>query len=156
MAKTATPQALIYLEDLVPGQKFVSRGHMVTADDIKAFASLYDPQVFHLDEEGAKATFFGGLAASGWHTAAISMRLLVDSMPFAGGVIGAGGQLTWPKPTRPGDTLHIETEVLEVTPSKSRPDRGTALVRNTTRNQNGESVQVFTVTVLAFKKPVAG
>ena len=112
-----------------------------TADQIKAFAARFDPQPFHLDEEAAEGSFFQGLAASGWHTAAITMSLLVKSgMPIAGGLIGAGGEIAWPRPTRPGDVLQVESEVLAVTPSRSRPERGMITVSSETKNQNGEVV----------------
>jgi acyl dehydratase len=135
----------LYLDDLSAGQRFVSGSHVVNAAEIKAYARQFDPQPFHLDEESAKGTFFGELVASGWHTASMTMRLLVDGgLPLAGGIIGAGGDVTWPAPTRPGDTLTVVSEILEVTPSRSRPDRGIAKVRSETRNQRGEAVQVMT------------
>lgn len=137
--------APFYLDDLVVGQRFTSDSHVVTESEIKAFAAQFDPQPFHLDNEAAKATLFGGLAASGWHTAAISMELLVKSgLPLAGGIIGTGGELNWLKPVRPGDALTVTSEVLEITPSSSRPDRGSIRVRIETRNQDGEVVQTFT------------
>jgi acyl dehydratase len=137
-------QAAVFLEDLQVGQRFGSGSHRIDEDQIRAFAQQFDPQPFHLDAEAAKATLFEGLVASGWHTAAISMRLLVESgLPIAGGIIGAGGEITWPNPTRPGDVLQVESEVLELRPSRSRPDRGTATVRSQTRNQRGEVVQVL-------------
>src|SRR4029453_16500716 len=105
---------LLYLEDLSPGQRFESRGHVLDAEQIKRFASEFDPQPFHTDEEAAKDSFFGSLAASGWHTAAITMRLLTESVPIAGGLIGAKTEVTWPRPTWPGDTLHVESEILSV------------------------------------------
>ncbi|HTJ65128.1 MAG TPA: MaoC family dehydratase [Alphaproteobacteria bacterium] len=146
----------LYLEDLTPGQVFTSKSVTVTEAEIKAFAGQYDPQPFHLDDEAAKKTLFGGLAASGWHTAALTMRLLVDgATPIAGGIIGGGGELSWPRPTRPGDTLHVEVEVLEVTPSRTKPDRGMAVMRNRTLNQNGEEVQVFTVKMVVPRRLVA-
>jgi acyl dehydratase len=146
----------LYLEDLTPGQTFVSRSVTVTEAEIKAFAGQYDPQPFHLDDAAAKKTFFGGLAASGWHTAALTMRLLVEGgTPIAGGIIGGGGELAWPRPTRPGDMLHVEAEVLEVTPSRSKPDRGMVLMRNRTLNQNGEEVQVFTAKLVVPRRLVA-
>ena len=120
---------------------------------IKGFATQFDPQPFHLDHEAAKSTLFGGLAASGWHTAAVTMRLLVDGgLPLAGGIIGASGDLSWPKPTRPGDVLHVESEVISVTPSRSKPDRGMAVVRIETRNQKGDVLQVFTVNVVVSRR----
>jgi len=99
---------LLYLDDLRVGQRFISGTHLIDEAQIKAFARQFDPQPFHLDAEAAKETLFAGLAASGWHTAAISMRLVVKSVPIRGGIVGAGGELTWPTPTRPGATLHVE------------------------------------------------
>ena len=117
-----------YLDELHVGQRFVSGTHVVDASQITAFAAQFDPQPFHLDEQAAVGTVFAGLAASGWHTAAITMRLNVESgPPLAGGFVGAGGELSWPAPTRPGDVLHVESEVVEVTPSRSRPDRGASV-----------------------------
>jgi acyl dehydratase len=140
---TASQGESLTLDDLAVGQTFRSETYKIDAEQIKAFASEFDPQTFHLDSEAAEKTFFGGLAASGWHTAALTMRLLVASMPILGGLVGAGGEITWPRPTRPGDTLHVETEVLEIKPSRSRPDRGMVTVRSTTFNQDGESVQIL-------------
>lgn len=134
---------VLYLEDLVPGQTFESGSHTLTAAEIKEFAARFDPQYFHLDEEAAKASLFGGLAASGWNVAAVTMRLMVESSPIAGGLIGAGAEIAWPRPTRPGDTLRVVTEVIEVTPSRSRPERGMALVRSNTLNQRDEVVQTM-------------
>ena len=137
----------IFLDDLAPGRRFEAGPVEVTVEEIKRFAGEYDPQPFHLDEGPAAAhPIFQGLAASGWHTAAITMKLVVQAMGgFGWGVIGAQGELQWPRPTRPGDRLSLLAEVLEVTPSKSKPDRGMALMRIATRNQRGEEVQVFTV-----------
>lgn len=144
----------LYLEDLTPGRRFTAGPIAVTEAEIIAFASAYDPQPCHTDPVTAKDTFFGGLAASGWHTAALSMRLVVQAMGnLAGGVIGGGGDLQWPRPTRPGDQLSIEIEVLEATPSRSRPDRGSALMRNRTLNQAGEEVQIFTVRIVVPRRP---
>ncbi len=146
----------LYFEDLSVGQRFSSRTHTITADEIKAFAARYDPQPFHLDEDAARHTLFKGLAASGWHTAALSMSLIVEALPIAGGAIGAGGELLWPRPTRPGDTLRVEIEVLELRPSASRPDRGTAIMCNTTLNQHGEAVQTFTVKMPLLRRSDRG
>ncbi|MBN8942188.1 MAG: MaoC family dehydratase [Rhizobiales bacterium] len=144
----------LYLEDLQVGQTFTSGSLTVDEAAIKAFAGQFDPQPFHLDDEAAKATFFGGLAASGWHTAALTMRLLVDGgAPIAGGIIGGGGEIIWPRPTRPGDVLTVVSEVLEVSPSRSKPDRGMVTMRNETRNQRGEPVQIFTVKMVVPKRP---
>jgi len=147
----------LYLEDIFVGQRFVTGTHALTADAIKAFGRDYDPQSFHTDEEAAKDSFFCGLAASGWHTAAITMRLQIDSgPPIAGGMIGAGGEIAWPKPTRPGDVLHVESEITEVTPSKSRPERGFATLKSETKNQNGDVLQRLTVKLLVWRRPEYG
>jgi acyl dehydratase len=143
----------LFLEDLVVGQRFVSATFTVSADEIVEFAARYDPQPFHLDHDDATDSLFGGLAASGWHTAAMTMRKVVESVPMAGGIIGSGGELTWPRPTRPGDVLHVETEVLEVTPSRSRPERGMVVVRCTTLNQAGEAVQTFMPKLVVPRRP---
>jgi acyl dehydratase len=112
----------LYLEDFQVGQRFQSGTASVDEEQIRTFAQQFDPQPFHLDAAAGKASFFGGLVASGWHTAAITMRLLVESgLPIAGGIIGAGGEITWPNPVRPGALLHVESEILEVRPSRSRP-----------------------------------
>jgi acyl dehydratase len=147
-------KGMLYLEDLHVGQRFASGSQAIDAEQIKAFAQQFDPQPFHLDAEAAKDTLFGGLVASGWHTAAISMRLLVESgLPIAGGLIGAGGEITWPKPTRPGDVLHVESEVLDLKPSRSRADRGIATIRTETRNQHGETVQVLVAKLVVPRAP---
>jgi acyl dehydratase len=147
---------LLYLEDLAPGQRFTSGERLVDGEEIKAFARQFDPQPFHLDEAAAQNAMFGGLAASGWHTASITMRLLVDGgAPIAGGVIGAGCDLAWPRPTRPGDTLHVESEILEIKPSKSRPDRGFVTVRSETLNQRGEAVQVMLAKLVVSRRAVS-
>jgi acyl dehydratase len=144
----------LYLEDLQVGQRFTSGTFVIEEDKIKAFAAEFDPQPFHLDEAAARSSRFQGLAASGWHTAAVTMRLLVDGgFPLAGGIIGLGGELAWPRPTRPGDTLQVESEILEITPSRSKPDQAVVTVRNTTFNQNREPVQIFTTKILAFRRP---
>jgi acyl dehydratase len=146
--------AELYLEDFAVGQRFVSGTRAVTADEIKSFAASFDPQPFHTDEAAAEKTFFQGLAASGWHTAAITMSLLVKSgMPIAGGLIGAGGEIAWPRPVRPGDVLRAESEILAVTPSRSRPERGMITVKTVTRNQHGEDVQILTSKMLVWRKP---
>ena len=146
--------AELYLEDFTVGRRFTSTEHVLDADQIKAFARQFDPQPFHLDEAAAQTSFFHGLAASGWHTAAITMSLLVKSgMPIAGGLIGAGGELEWPRPVRPGDTLTVESEIVAVKPSRSRPERGMITVKSETRNQHGEIVQILTSKMLVWKKP---
>jgi acyl dehydratase len=133
-----------FLEDFAPGQKFGSGRLRVDAERVKRFAAEFDPQPFHMDEDAARGSLFGGLAASGWHTASLTMRLLVESeLKPAGGIIGAGfDEFRWPRPVRPGDELHLEIEVLEVRPSKSRPEQGMVKIRTTTLNQKNEPVQV--------------
>jgi len=136
---------LRYLEDFAVGQAYGSGRMLVDAERIKSFAAEFDPQPFHTDEATAQASFFRGLAASGWHTAAMTMRLLVDGeLKPAGGIVGAGfDEFRWPKPVRPGDELRLRCEILEVRPSKSRPTQGLIKVRTTTLNQNDEAVQVL-------------
>lgn len=145
MSATEAPTDVSYLDDLAAGQRFVGSTRLqVDAERIKSFAAEFDPQPFHLDDEAARSTLFRGLAASGWHTAALTMRLLVDNkFQLAGGIIGAGfDELRWPLPVRPGDTLRVECEVLEVRPSKSRPEQGLVKLRTTTFNQNDQPVQI--------------
>jgi acyl dehydratase len=142
----------LYLEDLHVGQRFTSGSYYVDEDRMKAFAAEFDPQPFHVDEAAAKKSIFRGLAASGWHTAAATMRLLVTGgLQFDNGIVGLGGEVSWPKPTRPGDTLRVESEILEIIPSRSKPDRGVVIVRSVTLNQNGEQVQLLTAKLLVFK-----
>jgi len=137
--------APLYFDDLRVGDRFSSGEHALDEAQIKAFAAQFDPQPFHLDSEAAKDSIFGGLAASGWHTAAVTMKLMVSSgLQIAGGMVGAGGELQWPRPTRPSDVLHVEMEVLGLRPSSSRPDRGMATLRSETKNQHGEVLQVLT------------
>lgn len=144
-----------FLDDLHVGQRFTSGRYRVDADEIKRFAREFDPQPFHLEEEAGAHSVFGGLAASGWHTAAITMRLLVTSgLPLAGGLIGAGVELSWPQPTRPDDVLHVESEILSVTPSRSRPDRGMVAVRSETKNQRGEVRQVMVAKMVVPRRIV--
>ena len=146
--------AELYLEDFAVGQRFTSATHAMDVEQIKTFAAQFDPQPFHTDEAAAEASFFHGLAASGWHTAAITMSLLVKSgMPIAGGLIGAGCELAWPRPTRPGDVLQVESEVLAVTPSRSRPERGMITLKSETKNRKGEVVQVLTSKMLVWRRP---
>ena len=146
-----------YLEDYAVGQTFTSGRMRVDKERIKAFAAEFDPQPFHLDEALAAGTIFRGLAASGWHTAALTMRLLVDGeLKPAGGIVGTGfDEFRWPRPVRHGDELHVESEILEVRPSKSRPDQGLIKVRTTTLNQNNEAVQVQVGNLLVPRKAPA-
>ena len=145
----------IYLDDMQPGQIFGSGTLTVDAEMIRRFAAEYDPQPFHLDDAAAQGTLFRGLAASGWHTAALTMRLMVDGgLPIAGGIIGAGmDELRWPAPVRPGDPLTLRIEVLDVRPSQSRPDRGMAKVRTTTLNARGDIVQLLVANLVVPRRP---
>jgi acyl dehydratase len=143
----------LYLEDLHVGQRFLSEPHRLDAEQIKQFAAEFDPQPFHLDEEAAETSLFGGLAASGWHTAALTMRMLVESVPLADGLVGAEVQLAWPKPTRPGMTLHVVSEVVDIVPSRSKPHMAMVTMRNETRNEDGDVLQLFTVKMPVFKRP---
>ena len=143
-----------FFEDFAVGQRYRSSSRQITLDETTRFASEFDPQPFHLDEAAAAETMFGGLAASGWHTAALTMKLLVGSeFSPAGGIIGMGfDELRWPRPVRPGDELHTDVEVLEVRTSKSNASRGLVKIRTTTLNQQGEAVQVSVGTVLVPRR----
>ena len=147
----------LYLEDFAAGQRYGSGKLRVDAAAIKAFAAGFDPQPFHLDEEAARTSFFAGLSASGWHTAALTMRLLVESgLRPAGGIIGTRAEeLKWPRAVRPGDELEVEAEVLEVRPSRSRPGQGYVKCRATTLNQRREPVQVLVMNLLVPARPMA-
>lgn len=149
---SGAPQAL-YLEDLKVGQRFTSGVYHMDENRMKAFAAEFDPQPFHLDEAAAQNSLFRGLAASGWHTAAATMRLVVTGgLPLAGGIIGLGGEITWSKPTRAGDTLRVESEILEILPSRSKPNQGLVKVRCATLNQHGEEVQVLIAKLLVLRR----
>ena len=144
----------LYLDDLHVGQRFTSGSYLMEVVRIQEFAAEFDPQPFHLDEAAAESSVFRGLAASGWHTAAVAMRLLVaGGLPFANGIVGLGGEIAWPKPTRPGDTLQVESEIIEITPSRSKPQQGIVTVRSTMFNQDREAVYLLTVKLLVFRRP---
>jgi acyl dehydratase len=147
--------ARLYLEDFAVGQKYGTQRLRVDAEAIKAFAAAFDPQPFHLDDDAARASFFQGLSASGWHTAAITMRLLVEGdLRPAGGVIGVWAEeMKWPRAVRPGDELEVQAEVLAVRPSQSRPGQGFVKVRSTTLNQHREAVQVLVINLLVQSRP---
>jgi acyl dehydratase len=145
----------LWLDDFAEGMTFRSGTYEVTTAEVKEFASRFDPQLFHLDEEQAVGTLFGGLAASGWHTAAMTMRLFVAAFPIATGIIGSDMTLKWPTPTRPGDVLHLEITVDSVTWSASRPDRGTVVVSYETLNQNAEVRQRATGRIVAWRRPTS-
>jgi acyl dehydratase len=144
-----------YLEDLAVGQKFTSAQRLrIDKERAFAFAAEFDPQPFHLDETVARNSIFGELTASGWHTAAVTMRLLVDTdLRPAGGFVGAGlDECRWPRPVRPGDELRVECEVLEIRPSKSRPTIGLIKLRTTTLNQDDEAVLTYVVTMAVQRR----
>jgi acyl dehydratase len=143
----------LYLDDLAVGDVFASGTHAMDTAQIHAFASQFDPQPFHLDADAAKDTLFQGLAASGWHTAAVTMRLLVASLPLAQGVVGAGVEVSWPQPTRPDDVLTVMSTILAITPSRSKPDRGIVMVESLTTNQRGDVLQKLTSRIVVFKAP---
>jgi acyl dehydratase len=142
--------AVLGLQDLRVGLRIRSAGHTIDQKQILAFATQFDPQPFHLDLDAARQTVFGGLAASGWHTAALTMRLNVEGgLPIAGGIIGLGGDIAWPHPVRPGDLLRVENEITHLAPSQSRPGHGVVTVRSETLNDRGEVVQLCTMKILA-------
>ncbi len=145
-----------YFEDLQVGQTFVSGRHTVDAESIIRFAREFDPQPFHVDPAAARDSFFGQLVASGWHTGAITMRLLVaGELQLVGGMIGGGGELVWPRPVFANDTLQVHSEVVDMRPSRSHPERGTVLLRSETRNQHGEPVQILTARLVVPRRAVS-
>jgi acyl dehydratase len=150
--ETAVEKA--YLEDLAPGQVFTSQARVVVETDaIKRFAGEFDPQPWHLNETVAPSTFFKELVASGWHTTALTMQLIIQTLPLSGGIIGSGvDELRWPRPVRPGDTLRLHCEIIDVQESKLRPSRGTVRVRMTTLNQDDQPVQTMIANLLAFRR----
>ncbi len=150
---TPGERPLLYLDDLSVGQRFGGGEHALHEEAITAFAAEFDPQPFHLDHAAAAGTLFDRLVASGWHTAAVTMRLQVEHIPIAGGLVGASAAVEWPRPTLPGDVLHIDAEILEVRPSRSRPDRGLVRLVTETSNQRGEVVQVVTATIVVPRRP---
>ena len=144
---------MLYLEDIQIGDRFISRDYLMTLEEIKQFAQAYDPQVFHTDEEQAQShPIFQGIAASGWHTSAITMRLWTECFPVAYGLIGSESNLRWPRPTRPGDILHVEVEIVAITASKSKNDRAMVSYVTHTLNQKQEPVLISTTKILVFKK----
>jgi acyl dehydratase len=145
----------LYFEDLAVGHRFETGKVAVEAGAIKAFAAEFDPQPFHQDEDAARSSLFGGLVASGWHTAALSMRLLVGGeLQIVGGLIGLGvDELRWPRAVHPGDVLRVVSEVVDLRPSKSRPERGIVRVRNTTLNQDDQPVMIQVVNMLVPRRP---
>ncbi|CAK7076498.1 MaoC family dehydratase [Pseudomonas sp. S 311-6] len=148
-----TKQNKIYLEDIEIGTEFRSAEHALDVAQVIGFAQQFDPQVFHLDEDAARQTFFQGLAASGWHTAAITMKLLVQSIPVGNGLIGAGVEVAWPQPTRPNDVLRVVSTVKQIQPSRSKPDRAIVIMECLTLNQRDEVCQRMTVKTLVMRRP---
>lgn len=146
-------QPQMYLDDLAVGMEFHSATHALDAGQIVAFARQFDPQVFHLDAERAKATFFQGLAASGWHTAAITMKLLVASLPLGHGLIGAGGEIEWPRPTRPDDILRVVSRILAIQPSRTRPERARVTLECRTLNQADALCQRLVTQLVVMRRP---
>ncbi len=148
-AETASAGGALTFEDLSVGQTFSSSAYEMRLDEIRDFAGAYDPQAFHTDPEAARYSFFGTLVASGWHTAAVTMRLFVETMPIEGGLIGAGvGEIAWQRPVLPGDVLTVTATVEELLASRSRPDRGKVVLRVETFNQDGALVQRMRPTLL--------
>ncbi|MGQ2386155.1 MaoC family dehydratase [Acinetobacter ursingii] len=146
---------MLYLEDLNIGDRFISREYEMTLEEIKQFAGQYDPQPFHLDEaEAEKSSIFQGLAASGWHTAAVTMRLWTECFPIQGGLVGSESSLRWPRPTRPGDKIHVEVEVTAIVPSKTKNDRGIVSYITQALNQNGDVLLISTTKIVVFRKNV--
>lgn len=143
----------LYLEDLRIGMRFECGSHALDAAQIKRFAREYDPQPFHLDEQAAKGTFFGGLAASGWQIVCLAMRMIAEHVPIAGGLIGGAAEVSWPQASRPDDVLHVTSQITEITPSRSRPERGMALLRTEARNQRGELLLIFTAKCVVPRRP---
>jgi acyl dehydratase len=149
------PVERLYLDDLQAGQRFTSGSYLMEEARIKEFAAEFDPQPFHLDETAAAGSIFKGLAASGWHTAAVAMRLLATGgLPFANGLVGLGGEIAWPRPTRPGDIVRVESEIVEITPSRSKPHRGVVTVKSTMYNQNHETVYQLTAKLLVPRRTI--
>lgn len=149
---SASMQETLYLEDIAVGDEFVSGEYRLDAGQVISFASQFDPQPFHMDTEAAKHSFFQGLAASGWHTMAITMRLIVESVPFARGIIGAGGELSWLRPTRPDDILHVRSKIVDIIPSRSKPDRAMVLLQSLTFNQREELLQESKAKLVMFRR----
>lgn len=143
---------MLYLEDLKIGDQFKSREYEMTLEEIKDFAQKYDPQVFHTDEEAAKShPIFQGIAASGWHTSAVVMRLWTECFPIAHGLIGSESSLRWTRPARVGDKIHVEIEIVALTPSTTKNDRAIVTYVTQARNQHGDVLLLSTTKILVFK-----
>jgi acyl dehydratase len=157
MTNSSERDELLYLEDLHVGMTATSEmTYLVDEPKIKAFAQEFDPQPFHLDAEAAQQSLLKGLSASGWHTAAITMRLIASIRPrYASGIIGLGAEIAWPKPTRPGDVLRVVAKIMEITPSRSKPDRGVVSLYCETLNQRDEVVQTLKPKLVMFRRAAA-
>lgn len=142
----------LYLDDLNIGDTFISEKYKLSKEEIIQFAKAFDPQVFHINEELAKETFFNDLVASGWHTAAITMRLIVTSVPLAHGIIGLGGEIDWFQPIRPNDILYVKSKLIEIKPSKSKPNQAIVIVECDTLNERDEVCQKLIAKLLCFRK----
>lgn len=153
MTNAPTPVKLLNLKDLAVGQKFVSDTYKIEAAEIKQFAAQFDPQPFHTDEVAATKSRFGGLVASGWHTASVSMRLIVQSLPLECGLIGLGGTIAWLHPVRPGTIIHVESEIIEITPSRSKPNQAVMVARCVTYDQDGKPVIEISPKLMVFGSP---
>ncbi len=145
----------LYLEDLSVGQKFRSASYEMTQEELIHFARVNDPQFFHVDPEAAKESVFGGLIGCGWQTAALAVRLMLESAPapFAGGVVGSEVHMSWKLPVRPGDRLRVEAEITKITTSRSRKDRGFVDFHIDTFNQDDQLVQRMQTTIVVFRDP---
>jgi acyl dehydratase len=144
----------LYLEDITVGQRFAGGPLTVEPEAIHAFAAQFDPQPFHLDETAAAETLFGHVVASGWHTGSLTMRMLVECVPFAGGTVGTRADIRWPSPVHPGDQLHIDVEVVDARPSAHRPEFGVVKLLVHTRNQINQLVMEMTTLVLVRRRAV--
>lgn len=142
---------MLYLEDLKVGDQFKSREYELTLDEIQEFASKYDPQPFHLEEDINGHPVFDGIVASGWQTSAITMRLWTECFPIAKGLIGSESSLRWPKPARVGDRLRVELEIVAITPSKTKSDRGIVSYVTQTKNQFDDVLLISTTKILVFR-----
>src|ERR1700680_157217 len=142
----------LYFDDLKAGDRFQSEAFEVPGKAIIEFAEKFDPQKFHLNVKSAERSIFKGLIASGWHTAAITMRLFVQATNFAEGAIGLGvDELRWPNAVQPDDVLQVETEIVDLRLSRSKPSHGIVRLRNVTTNQRGEIVQTMAASALVLR-----
>jgi len=153
MTNASEQDEALYLDDLHVGMTFTSTTHQLDEQQVIAFAKEFDPQPFHLDPEAANKSLLGGLSASGWHTAALTMKLITSIRPlYATGILGLGGEIAWPKPTRPTDLLRVVAKIVEITPSRSRPDRGIVTMECQTLNQRDEVVQLLKPKLVMFRR----